>query len=241
VPRIDEREILRRLVLISQIKLSPESTAWAMERTRKVLFSMQGKVAGMPGKLKINEQELIRQLERLSQIDSGTGSSGRTMHQVHTVLVNRIPEKKETSKQTGIWGTILRTKISRFAAAAIFTIFILLPLSYGAVKIIKTYFFEEKPIYATQKGVDVTIMGPTKLSGEWDENQVKKVYDEVNRLKDAGKYEKTFVKEWVENGILYRAYRVRYILASGEVVTMGESQPVNDTNDIGADQSEDEE
>jgi hypothetical protein len=164
------------------------------------------------------------------------------MHQVHTVLVNRMPEKKETSKPTGIWGTILKTKISRFAAAAIFTIFVLLPLSYGAVKIIKTYFFQEKTAAITQNGVTVPITSSTKLSGEdADNDQAKKVYDEISRLKEAGKYEKTFVKEWVENGVLHRAYRVRYVLASGEVVTIGEYQPVNDTNDIGADQSEDEE
>ena len=140
-------------------------------------------------------------------------------------------------RQPNIWGIILRTRFSRFAAAAIITIFILLPLSYGAVKIIKTYFFEEKPVCTNEYTTGTNII----LSGEWDENEVKNIYDEINRLRKAGKYEKTFVKEWVENGILYRAYRVRYVLASGEVVTGNEFQSLTDTNDTDADQGEDEE
>jgi len=185
MPRIDEQEILRRLELISQIEPSPEATALAMERVRRVLVNMQ---AG----------------------------------------------KEETSKPIRIWETIQRTRLSRFAAAAIITIFILLPLSYGAVKIIKTYFFQAKPTSITQGST-------TRLSGELDEEQAGKVYDEINRLKEAGKCEKTLVKEWVENGILYRAYSVRYVLASGEVVTMGECWPVNDTNDADANRHKDEE
>ena len=146
-----------------------------------------------------------------------------------------------TRRQPNIWKTILKTRISRFAAAAVFTIFILLPLSYGAVKIIKTYFFQGKTTSVTQKGVIMITTRETTLFGEWDEEQARKVYDEINRLREAGKCEKTLIKEWVENGILYRVYRVRYVLASGDVVTMGECWPVNDTNDADANRPEDEE
>lgn len=130
----------------------------------------------------------------------------------------------------------------RFATAAIITIFILLPLSYGVAKIIKTYFFQEKPVSTTQNGVTVTKMSTTKLSGEYaDEKQARRVYDEINQLRKAGKYEKTLIKEWVENGIVFQLYKVRYTLASGEVVTGNEGQAANDTNDADANRPEDEE
>jgi len=228
VPGINKQEILRRLKLISQIEPGPESTARAMERVRKVLANMQEKGAEMPG---IDEQEILRRLEPISQIEPGPESTAGAMERVRRVLAN-MQEKKETSKPTGIWGIIPKTRVLRFAAAAIFAIFVLLPLGYGTVRIIKTYFFEEKP-------TSITTRIATKLSGEGDEYQARKVSDELNRLKDAGKYEKTLMKEWVENGILHRKYSVRYVLANGEVVTENEHQIINATNDTDADQSED--
>ena len=189
---------------------------------------------------RIDEQEILRRLELISQIEPSPEAIALAMERVRRVLVNML-EKKETPKPIRIWGTILKTRISRFAAAAIITIFILLPLSYGVVKIIKTYFFEEKPTSITQKGVTVTKGKVIILSGEGDENQARKVYEEINRLREAGKCEKNLVKEWVENGILHRAYSVRYVLASGEVVTRIEDQTATDTNDTGADRPEDEE
>ena len=190
--------------------------------------------------LRIDEQEILRRLELISQIEPSPEAVALAMERVRRVLVNMM-EKKETSKPIRIWETILRTRISRLAAAAVVTIFVLLPLSYGAVKIIKTYFFQGKPTSVTQKGVTVPMMRATELPREWDEEQARKVYDEINRLREAGKCEKTLIKEWVENGILYRVYRVRYVLASGDVVTMGECWPVNDTNDADANRPEDEE
>lgn len=190
---------------------------------------------------RIDEQEILRRLELISQIQPSPEAIALAMERVRRVLVN-MPEKEETLKPIEIWRTILKTRLSRFATAAIITIFILLPLSYGAVKIIKTYFFQEKPVSTTQNGVTVTTTNATKLSGEYaDENQARKVYDEINQLRKAGKYEKTLIKEWVENGILCQVYRVRYVLASGEVIIMNEGQAANDTNDADANRPEDEE
>jgi len=188
---------------------------------------------------RIEEREILRRLELISQIEPSTESTARAMQRVRRVLAN-MQGKEETLKPIRIWGTFLKTRVSRFAAAAIFTIFVLLPLSYGAVKIIKTYFFEEKTTSIAEV-VTVTTKRATKLSGEWDENQVSKISDEINRLREAGKYEKTLIKEGVENGILHREYRVRYILASGEVITGNEIQVINDTNNTDANQPEDEE
>jgi outer membrane lipoprotein-sorting protein len=86
--RIDEQEILRRLELISQIKPSPESTARAMERVRRVLVNMQG--------------------------------------------------KEETSNQikiVKIWGAITRNRMLRFAAAAVIIIGILFGLHQFGVRL----------------------------------------------------------------------------------------------------------
>ncbi|MCX5634482.1 MAG: hypothetical protein NTW55_01375 [Planctomycetota bacterium] len=255
MPRIDEQEILHRLELISQIKPSPESTARAMERVRRVLVNMSEKGAAIlrideiddilrrverlsqtrPSSEWVNEvEDVLRRVELLSQMDTDPWLTAQTIHQVRTVLVPMMQEKKVTSKPIRIWGRILRTRVSRFAAAAIFTIFILLPLSYGAVKIIKTYFFQEKPTSITTKNTTI-------LSGEGDENRARKVYEEINQLREAGKCEKTLIKEWVENGIVFQRYKVRYTLASGEAVTMIEDRPVNDTNDADANQPKDEE
>ncbi|MCX5635387.1 MAG: hypothetical protein NTW55_06090 [Planctomycetota bacterium] len=88
MPRTDEQEILRRLELISQIKPSPESTARAMERVRRVFVSMS--------------------------------------------------EKKEISNQikiVRIWGSIMKTKMLRFAAAAVIIIGILFGLHQFGVRI----------------------------------------------------------------------------------------------------------
>jgi len=190
---------------------------------------------------RINEQEILRRLELISQIEPSPEAIALAMERVRRVLVN-VLEKKETLKPIRIWETILKTRMLRFAAAAIITIFILLPLSYGVAKIIKTYFFQEMPTSITQNGVTVTTTNTTKLSGEYaDENQARKVYDEINRLRKAGKYEKTLIKEWVENGIVFQLYKVRYTLASGEVVTGNEGQAANDTNDADVNRPEDEE
>jgi len=186
---------------------------------------------------RINEQEILRRLELISQIKPGPEAIALAMERIRRVLVN-MQGKEETSNPIEIWRTILKTRMLRFAAAAIITIFILLPLSYGAVKIIKTYFFEEKPVCIG----GYTVITKMSLSGDYaDEDQAKKVYDEINRLKEAGKYEKTLVKEWVENGIVFQLYKVRYTLASGEVITVneGSGQAVNDTNDADTTRPED--
>ncbi len=189
---------------------------------------------------RIDEQEILRRLDLISQIEPSPEAIALAMERVRRVLVN-MPGKEETPNPIEIWRTILKTRMLRFAAAAIITIFILLPLSYGVVKIIKTYFFQEKPISTTQNGVTVTKTNATELSGEYaDENQARKVYDEINRLREAGKYEKTLIKEWTENGILHQVYRVRYVLASGEVIIMNEGQAANDINDSDANRPKDE-
>ena len=50
--------------------------------------------------------------------------------------------------------------------------------------------------------------------------------DEIQQLREAGEYERTFIKETEENGVKIRLYEDRFTLSSGKVVTMtfGEEQ-----------------
>ena len=57
---------------------------------------------------------------------------------------------------------------------------------------------------------------------------LKKQFDEINELRKAGKYEKTYKPEddYVVNGIKYKYFQARYILSDGTVQTVGDSEPV---------------
>jgi hypothetical protein len=57
---------------------------------------------------------------------------------------------------------------------------------------------------------------------EEEKAQLKKQSDEINELRQAGKGERTFLKEVEENGMKIRLYQVRYTLSDGRVVTITE-------------------
>lgn len=124
----------------------------------------------------------------------------------------------------------------RVAAAVAIAIVVLLPLSYGATKIIRTYIFEEKTeTMQTNKDGSVTVTvtaTKTGLSGDYaNREEAKKEYDEISALRKAGKYEKTLKKEWVKNGTKIRLYKVRYTLSNGKVITMNESEAASATDE----------
>lgn len=68
---------------------------------------------------------------------------------------------------------------------------------------------------------------------EEEKEQLKKQFDEINELRKAGQFEKTYKPEndFVVDGVKYRYFEARYTLSDGRVVTLGESEPANDDDD----------
>jgi hypothetical protein len=49
---------------------------------------------------------------------------------------------------------------------------------------------------------------------------LKKQFDEINELRTAGKYERSFIEEIEKDGMKIRLYRDRFVLSNGKVVTL---------------------
>ncbi len=129
------------------------------------------------------------------------------------------------------WFTPTGERISlwRVAAAAAIAIAVLLPLTYGAVKIVKVYTFTIDTRQVNEDGSITATSTYVKLSGYFaDEEEAKRVWQETTELKKAGKYERTFLKEIERNGVKYRYYNYRYTLSNGQVITFAESERVKE-------------
>jgi len=50
---------------------------------------------------------------------------------------------------------------------------------------------------------------------------LRRQFDEINELRKAGKYERTFIKEVEKDGVKIRLYEDRFTLSNGKVITMG--------------------
>jgi hypothetical protein len=59
---------------------------------------------------------------------------------------------------------------------------------------------------------------------------LKKQFDEIDELKKAGKYERTFIKEIEKDGVKIRYYEDSFTLSNGKVITMGAGEAVKDDN-----------
>jgi len=115
----------------------------------------------------------------------------------------------------------------RVAAAATIAVAILLPLTYGASKIIRIYYFELESRRANEDGSITATKTSVTLSGDFaNEEEAKEVWEETRELKKAGKYERTFRKEIERNGVKSYIFTYRYILSNGLVVTFNESESV---------------
>lgn len=176
--------------------------------------------------------------------------------------------------------------LGRVAAAAVITIAVMLPLGYGAAKVIKrfsifklTFEYPEDNVTYTvgssiagddinskedarkvleefgklyregkakeiKPGVWQVILSNgekfnyggrhPELAGLMDTEEAKQVlkkeFDEIQELRKAGRFEKTYKPEhdFVTDGVKYRYFETRYTLANGEIITAGESEPVKD-------------
>ena len=57
---------------------------------------------------------------------------------------------------------------------------------------------------------------------------LKKQFDEINELRKAGKFERTFIKEIEVDGVKHRFYEDSFTLSNGKVIKMGAGEPVKD-------------
>ena len=166
--------------------------------------------------------------------------------------------------------------LRRVAVAAAIAFVILLPLSYGAAKVIRYFTIGEITIVVknsdniknekdAQKALEefgelyregkaeevepgvwvVTLSDGEKFSfasnnPEWvglpgaeKEKLLKKQFDEIEELRKAGKFEKTYKPEhdFEVDGVKHRYFEARYTLSNGKVVTIGSSEPAKDDED----------
>jgi hypothetical protein len=111
----------------------------------------------------------------------------------------------------------------RVATAAAIAIAVLLPLSYGADKLIKIYHFRFESRQVSDDGTVTVTTTEVTLSGDFaDEEEARRVNQETRELKKAGKYERTFLKEIEINGVKRRIYTYRYTLSNGRVMAFNE-------------------
>ena len=113
----------------------------------------------------------------------------------------------------------------RLAASIAIAAMVLLPLTYAGGKIVKTYIFTEGPKVEVIENEDgsVTKIGSISVetntyNGQPNAEEIR----EIEELRKAAKYEKTFMQEWVEKGMSFRLYKVSYTLSSGKVITANE-------------------
>ena len=111
----------------------------------------------------------------------------------------------------------------RVAAVAIIGVAVLLPLTYGAGKIVKVYVLNFESRRVNKDGSVTATRTGVKLSGDFaDEEEAKIVWEETRELKKAGKYERTFLKEIEINGVKRRIYTYRYTLSNGRAMAFNE-------------------
>lgn len=178
-------------------------------------------------------------------------------------------QQKSTKTQPDLWRMIMKSRITKLAAAAIVGIAAMLPLAYGAAKIIKYFkvdgvnitvknsekintqhdarnaleefgmLYREGKARQVKPGVWVVTLSNGEefayagdnpewvgLSLEQKNSLLKAQNEELQKLREAGDFERTFIKEAEENGVKIRLYEDQFTLSSGKVVTMtfGEEQ-----------------
>ena len=60
---------------------------------------------------------------------------------------------------------------------------------------------------------------------------LKKQFDEINELRKAGKFERTFIKEIEVDGVKHCFYEDSFTLSNGQVIKMGAGEPIIDNNE----------
>ena len=122
--------------------------------------------------------------------------------------------------------------LRRVAAVVLIAAAVLLPLTYGASKIVKVFVFSIESRRIHEDGGVTVIQTDVKLSGDFaDEEEARRVWEETRQLKRDGSYERAFRKEIERDGVKRHIYTYRYTLSNGRVVEFNESEDVDDHAD----------
>lgn len=171
-----------------------------------------------------------------------------------------IKKTESAETRTNIWRTIMKTKLSKLTAAAI-AFACLIPLCYGVGKLVTTFFVVDEVVvtYPDEKyggessyGWRAAVMTNEPLSDEeiaekvdeygYDPNdpnnvrrkeEMKQIFEELHELRQAGKFERTFIKEDEQDGIKIRFYKDHFTLSSGKTITMDIQESWKDGKLIG--------
>jgi len=112
---------------------------------------------------------------------------------------------------------------------AIIAVAVLLPLTYGASKIVKVCVFNTESRQTNKDGSVTVTKTSVKLAGDFaDEEEARKVWEQTRELKRTGKYERKLLKETEENGVKFRIYEYIYTLSDGRVIGFAESEQVDE-------------
>jgi len=217
-----------------------------------------------------NSKKLSEELLKADGIDpAGATESERA------AFIKMLNEHSKPGPRPEIWRIIMKSQITKLAAAVVIGTVVLLPLAYGASKIVKYFLVDDIKIVVkdsnkikteqdaqnaiqefgklyregkakeVKPGVWVVILSNGEefaYSGnnpEWaglsldEKNKLLKAQnDEIQKLREVGNFERTFIKEVEENGVKIRLYEDKFILSNGKVVkmTFGEGRsPQKDT------------
>lgn len=117
----------------------------------------------------------------------------------------------------------------RIAATIVIVLASLIPLAYGATKLLKIYQFKFETVEYNNDGSVTKRVEETKFSGDFtDEEEAKRVYLETRELKKAGKYERTFLREIERNGVKSYIYLYQYTLSDEKVIEFAEGERVKE-------------
>lgn len=172
-----------------------------------------------------------------------------------------IKKTESAVTRPNIWRIIMKTKLNKLTAASI-AFACLVPLCYGVGKLVTTFFVVDEVVvtYPDEKyggesayGWRAGVMTNESLSDEeiakkvdeygYDPNdpnnvrrkeEMKQIFKELHELRQAGKFERTFVKEDEQDGIKIRFYKDHFTLSSGKTITMNIQESWKDGKLIGA-------
>ena len=165
-----------------------------------------------------------------------------------------IKKTESAVTRPNIWRTIMKTKLKKLTAASI-AFACLLPLCYGVGKFVTNFFVVDEGVvtfpneknggdmYGWRVGVktneslndeEIAKYDPNDPNNVHSKEEMKQIFKELHDLRQAGKFERTFVKEDEQDGIKIRFYKDHFTLSSGKTITMDIQESWKDGKLIGA-------
>jgi hypothetical protein len=114
----------------------------------------------------------------------------------------------------------------RIAAMVLVTLAVLMPLAYGATKLVKVFHITMEVTTQYDDGSIGTTLEEFYTSGFDNEEEGNRILQEIEELRRAGEYEKIFEEERVIDEEMYHLYHYIYTLSDGQVVSIGQLEKV---------------